>query len=213
MKALNSFMSRILPHVAGCPDITAQEALLDTAIDFCEKTLIVQQTLDTIDTVVDTIEYELTAPRHQAVVLPVAVWFKTTLLEPVPVQAIRNVQAYTNTGEPMEGPPRQYFWTAANTIGLYPIPDAAETAALVVRAALKPTRSATQLEDVLYEDWIDTLAHGTLARLHMMKDQPWASADRALLHGREYRAGTQRARIEQSTGRIRTTLSVRMRSF
>lgn len=213
MKTLNSFMSRILPHVAGCPDITAQEALLDTAIDFCEKTLIVQQTLTPISSVVDTIEYELMAPKHQAVVLPVAVWFKTRMLEPVPAQAIQSVQAYTSSQSPLDGMPAQYFWTAPNMIGLYPIPDATEAATITVRAALKPTRSATQLEDVLYEDWIDVLAHGTLARLHMMKDQPWASADRALLHGREYRAGQQRARIEQSTGRIRTSLSVRMRCF
>jgi hypothetical protein len=216
MKSLDSFLSRILPHTPACPDITAKEALLDTAIAFCEKTLLVQQTLSPIDTVDGTLEYELMAPKQQAVVLPIGVWFKTRYLEAVPAHAIRDVQAFTTQisgTAATEGSPTQYFWTAPNLIGLYPIPDTSEAATLTVRAALKPIRTATQLEDVLYEDWIDTLTHGTLSRLHMMKDQPWASADRALLHAREYRNGLQRARIEQSMGRVRTSVSVRMRSF
>lgn len=216
MKSLSSFMSRILPHVAGCPDTVAQEALLDTAIEFCEKTLVVRQTLDPLDTVAGALEYPLDAPSQQTVILPISVWFKTRLLQPAAADNIRNVQAYSTEVvdfTEVQGEPVQYFWTSNETIGLYPLPEETESSTLVVRAALKPTREATQLENVLFDDWLDVLVAGTLARLHFMKDQPWGSADRALIRSREFRAGVQRARMEGSIGRVRTSLSVRPRAF
>lgn len=214
MKALSLFLPRILPHVVGCPEVTAQEALIDTAIEFCERTLVVQKTLNQLDTEKAWNEYTLPTPNDQVVVIPVAVWFKAKLLEPVAAQAIQNVQAYTDniSGSTVtQGTPTSYFWTAPNTLGLYPVPDTDEVETLTVRAALKPKRSATQLEDVLFDDWLDPLVSGTLARLHAMKDQPWASSDRALLRSREFRNGLQRARIESSQGRVRANLSVNLR--
>lgn len=215
MKTLATFLSRIMLHVAGCPNVTAEQALLDAAIEFCEKTLVIQQTLEPLYTEEGIAEYELTAPSNQSVVIhPTQVWFKTQLLQPVAAAHIQNAQAY-NTSNPgfqnAEGYPRQYFWLSPGLIGLYPVPDTTEADALTVRAALKPSRTASQLEDVLYDNWLDPLVAGTLARLHMMKDQPWASADRALLAQREFRAGIQRARIESSTGRVRGSVSVNLR--
>lgn len=210
-------MTRILPHVVGCPDVTAKEALLDTAIEFCEKTLIIRQTLDPLDTESDVLEYELFAPTNQEIVYPIQVWFKGQLLQPVAADLIKNVQAYaTETISdfvPIKGAPAQYFWLSAGVLGLFPIPNKSELGAITVRAALKPTRTATQLDDVLFNSWADALVAGTLARLHMMKDQPWASADRALMRAREFRISIQRARVEASIGRVRTSLSVCMRGF
>lgn len=216
MKSLDLFLSRILPHVTACPEVVAKEALLDTAIEFCEKTLVVRQTLDPLSTDEGVLEYEVFPPAGEAVICPLQVWFKSRYLEPVAADLIRSVQAY-NIDVPdvtaISATPTQYFWTAPSTIGLYPVPDTSEVSTLTVRAALKPTRSATTLEDVLYDNWIDVIVAGTLARLHMMKDQPWASADRALVQAQKFRAGTQRARIEGTVGRVRGSLSVRMRGF
>lgn len=216
MKSLSLFMSRILPHVIGCPDVVAQEALLDTAIEFCEKTLVVRQTLDPLDTEAGALEYELSGPLNEVVILPLQVWHKGTLLQPVAADLVENVQAFSSDAlgtDTMKGTPTQYVWLSPSTLGLFPIPDTSELAAINVRAALKPTRTATQLEDVLYTDWMDVLVAGTLARLHATKDQPWSSADRSLMRAREFRTGVQRARMEGSVGRVRASLSVRPRRF
>lgn len=217
MKSLDLFLTRILPHVAGCPEITAQEALVDTAIEFCEKTLVLRQTLDQFSSEAGELEYELYPVNTQeTVVCPVQVWFKTTLLEPISADLVANVQAF-RTDTPgttlLEGAPRQYFWTAERTLGLYPVPDTDEDGTVTVRAAMRPKRDATALNTVLYDDWIEAMAAGTLARLHSMKDQPWASSDRAVIQRRYFRECLQRARVEGSSGRVRGSLSVRMRSF
>jgi hypothetical protein len=216
MKTLDTFMSRILPHVPACPDVVAQEALLDAAIEFCEKTLVVRQTLSVLGTTANTMEYTLSAPAGEAVVAPIQAWFKGRLLEPVAADLIGNVQAFNTS--PVEvtvtkAGPTHFYWTAPSKIGLYPVPDDTEASTLTVRAALKPTRTATQLEDVLYDDWIDALMAGALSRLHAMKDQPWASADRSLIRAREFRNSVQRARAEGTTGRVRASLYVRQRGF
>jgi hypothetical protein len=217
VKSLSSFMSRILPHVSGCPDVLAEEALLDTAIEFCEKTLVVQKTLPPVSTLPEQINYTLTPPTHQAVLLVLAAWFKGALMEPVASQEVLNVQGYTTTVPGYEhlfrGDPTQYYWTAPNTLCVFPIPDDTDSDSILVRVATKPSRSATQLEDVLFDDWVDALVAGTLARLHATKDQAWSSSDRSLLRSREFRLAVQRARMEGATGRVRTTLSVKMRRF
>lgn len=217
MKTLDQFLTRVMPHVIGCPDVTAQQALLDTAIEFCEKTLILRQTLDPFDTEANTLEYELLSISNQELVTyPVQVWFKGTLLQPASADMIAAVQAY-RTDTPginlVTGDPTQYFWTAQRTLGLYPVPSTSETGVLTARVAVRPTRSATSLNDILYEDWVEALAAGTLARLHMTKDQPWASADRALIQHRYFKECIQRARAEAMGGRVRGSTSVRMRSF
>jgi hypothetical protein len=214
---LNAFMSRIIPHVSGCPDVLAHEALVDTAIEFCEKTLIIQRTLPPISTIPDTINYTLTPPTEQLVHMVLSAWFKGALMEPVASQEVLNIQGFTTTVTGYEhlfrGDPTQYYWTAPSTLCVFPIPDETDADSILVRAATKPARSATQLEDALFNDWAEALAAGTLARLHATKDQAWSSADRALQRSREFRQFVQRARIEGATGRARTTLHVKLRSF
>lgn len=219
MKSLDSFLTRVMPHVIGCPDVTAKEVMVDAAIDFCEKTLILRQTLDHLDTEAGVLEYDLSSMNQnsqESVFCPMQVWFKGCLLEPVSADLIANVQAFSTdvTGNTItQSAPTQYFWTAPSTLGLYPIPDVSELKTITVRAAVRPKRTATTLNDVLYDDWVEAIAAGTLARLHAMKDQPWASSDRSQIQRRYFHECIQRARVESSSGRVRGSMSVRMRSF
>ena len=46
MIPLSAFFPRLLPNVLGCPEPLAQQALLDSAIEFCSRSLAVTTTLD-----------------------------------------------------------------------------------------------------------------------------------------------------------------------
>ena len=216
MKALSVFFPYVLPYVMGCPKATVRRALVDAAIEFCETTQLVQQTLDVADTEQGNVECALFPPRYQAVAMPLKVWFKGNLLSPAADAHVQAVQTYNAEPVGVEittGDPREYFALGANKLGLYPVPESTEAGTITVRAALKPTRSATQLEDVLFEDWAEVIAAGALMRLHQTAGQPWSDAVQAVARERAFRVGMNRARIEASRGRTRGELRVTPRAF
>jgi hypothetical protein len=214
MKALNLFLPHIMPYAMGCPKVNARQALVSAAIEFCEQTLLVRATLAAVDLVAGTYTYTPTTPTHEAMVMPVGAWFKGAELAPVAADEIHNPQAFAASIPDVEaetGDPREFFALTAGQIGLYPIPETSESGVLLVRAALRPTRAATQLEDVLLEDWVETLAAGALYRLHSTAGQAYTDAAQAERRFIEFRRGIQRAKVEASRGRVRGALQVRMR--
>jgi len=68
MKALSAFYSRILPHLPGCPEPVVDQMLLTSAIEFCEKSQVLRQNLDSISTVADIGEYDLDSPSAQLII-------------------------------------------------------------------------------------------------------------------------------------------------
>ena len=65
MKALSAFFPRILPYLPGCPEPLAAQVLIDAAIEFCDSSLVLRQNLDTFNTVVGRVQYDLDAPSAQ----------------------------------------------------------------------------------------------------------------------------------------------------
>ena len=69
MISIDKFYSRVMPYVQGCPEPTASQAILDAAIEFCDKTNVMRQTLDTFftsgpeETRAWTIQKNCTAPK------------------------------------------------------------------------------------------------------------------------------------------------------
>jgi hypothetical protein len=214
MKALDLFLPFVLPYAMGCPEVSAQRALVDSAIEFCEKSLLVRATLTPVSLVAGTYTYTPAVPTHEAMVMPVGVWFKGAELAPVAADAIRNPQAFASSIPDVTaetGDPREFFALTAGQLGLYPIPDTTESGVLLVRAALRPTRAATELEDVLFNDWVEAIAAGAMSRLMRSHGQPFTDPVEGARRAMEFYQAINRARIEGSRGRVRADLAVRMR--
>ena len=61
MAALSKFLPFVLPHVPACPDITAEQAILSSCIEFCVQTLLVQE-LTTASVTAGTQDYTVDVP-------------------------------------------------------------------------------------------------------------------------------------------------------
>lgn len=216
MKYLSSFLPFILPSASGCSEPIAKQALIAAAIEFCERTSVVQRTLDPVDVNASDREIELPVPRHQAVTTVLKAWFKGRELA-LPAQTdIHLPTAYRDNIPDVDGQsgdPVELYHIRAGVVGLNPVPTTDEENVLTVRAAMRPTRSATQLEDVLFEDWVEVLASGALARLHAMPGQPFTDQVQALNRRGEFQLGIGKAYIESSKGKVRTDLRVTPRPF
>lgn len=198
MQALSKFYPFTLPYVMGAPDAALDQAILSTCIDFCSRTLIVQS-VSTYDLVAGVSEYEVDVESGARLVKILKVFTSGRLLKPTTVEDVKSAEALT-TGA--SGAPQTYFTMTPNEAGfvLYPTPDAVVTGGLVVRAAVAPTRSATSVADVLFEDWADTIGAGAAARLLGLPRQPFTDPASAAALSQQYESAVLSASVESRIG-------------
>lgn len=216
MKDLDVFLPYVLPYAMGCPPSVAKQAVVDAAIEFCERSGAIQQTLDPMSTSLGTLEYELDLPTKQDLVQIKRAWFKGAEMTPVPTESVRNALAWRATipgVQAQSGDPSEFYTASRNAVGIFPRPSVAETDVLTVRAVLKPSRDATQLDDALYLDWVEVIAAGALQRLHSTPAQPYTDSARAEQRAAKFFAGVTKAKLFAVNGRTQGELSVQMRPF
>lgn len=199
----------------GCEDPVARQALLDTAIDFCETTGVAQVVTDPLAAVANQPNYTPVLPAGQTVVAVRRAWYGAAALDPVADDEIASVLAYHATAlndTAPRGTPREYYWHESE-VWVHPVPEASVGLAFTFRIAVKPTTDATTIPDELLVNWREAVVDGALSRVLGMRGtihyDP-AESDRAA--GR-YALAKNRARIAARGGRASGELSVRMRPF
>ncbi len=207
MKPVSDFFSRVMPYLPGCPEPTAAQALVDAAIVFCEDSLVIRNQLDTFSTVVGQDAYELDVPTQQQVSRVLTVFVEDT---PIP--------AWTAQGTPpvddARASPTAYYVTRNNSelrLRLYPTPDKAYPIKVV--AALRPTRTATRMEDDLLDLWSDAVIAGALSRLMAVTSQAFTNPGEAMRMQMMAAQLARRARTEGNVGSVRGSMRVTPRPF
>jgi hypothetical protein len=209
---LSAFRSRIAPRVPTALDMLIDDAVLDAAIDFCEQTLIVKGTLDQFTTGQGVREYDVEADgSQQAVCKIMRVWCNEREMTPVAEDDVLSVYGYVDqiAGSIRHtAPPTGFNEPSPGVIAFMPVPDGAYP--VTVRAAMKPKRSATQVEDILYENWAEEIVHGALFRLFSTEGMPFTNAGAATAHMALFKMGVNKALLEASRGRTRAERIVRV---
>jgi len=214
MKTLESFLPEILPDVPGCPSDMAIRALRNTIVEFCEKSLIHQETLDAITVYENTTDYDLEPPKNYRVQKIMKVWYLGQELEALAPDGIGLPDAY-RTGiagyTASKGPPAGYTQKDVDTFTILPIPDQKYASSLTMRVALVPLRTVTEVADFLFEIWGETLGFGTKARLMLTPGKPYSNTEAANFNQVRYVTGLNDARQRALRGNVRSDLHVTLR--
>lgn len=211
MASVDVFLSRLMPSVIGCPDALARQAILDSAIEFCEETQVIQVISEPQDVTAEVGVYDLDLPAGQGVVTTLKVWYGTTLLGPTPIAQVNNILAYVGSAgnqSPVLGTPTSFFEFSPTVIGLYPIPDVSGVGMFSARVATKPLRTATVLDDILYQDWVEAIVAGARQRIHAMPEQFFSSDAKAAQALAQFRSLVNRAKSAGARGRVASSLYV-----
>ncbi len=209
MVPISAFFPRLLPSVLGCPEPLAQQALLDSAIEFCSRSLAVTTTLDAVTLREGIASFEVETPTNTTIAQVLNLWFDGRQIDPSPFSEATDVSA--TTGEP------RYFYgediDEVFNITLLPAPDRTVRSGVIVRAALRPTRSATTVHNVLFERYAQAVVDGAQAILLAIPDQPFSDETKAQVMAVRARAGANNARTDAMHGRVQSSMSVKMRAF
>jgi hypothetical protein len=209
MKALSAFYPRILPYLPGCPEPLAAQVLINAAIEFCESSLTLRQNLDSFNTVIGRVQYDLDPPSAQHDINRVmGVTLDGKELTAGMAEAIRGDMPTA------VAKPRGFYTDRTDstfTLMLSPPPD--EVYSVLVNVTLRPNRAATQLDDDLYNIWIDPIVSGAIARAMQIPDQPFTNPAQAQVLLDSAARQTVASRIEGNYGLVRGSMRVRPRSF
>ena len=202
MKALSVFRPRVASLAPTATDPMIDQAVLDACIDFCERTLVVKRMLTTFTTVAGTAAYTPAPPAQESIAQFIRVWCDSTELDPMNEDAISGPWGFvtTVTGQTNQpGLPQVYNETDPGLIQFYPRPNAVYT--INARVALRPLRTATQVEDQLFEDWVEAITSGALARLYA---QPGELLNPLLAkyHAANFQGFVDAAQVQASKGRV-----------
>lgn len=202
MIAWSAFFDLLAPEVPGCPQVAQTLALRRAAIAFCEQSMVWRESHNPISVSVGTAEYDF-IPPDQAVVHTVQyAQFEGRELEITGQDNIRIQDWRDQTGFP------QYLLSGPTALTLVPEPDVEGTLTLLV--TLKPVPGATDIPDLLYNEYREAIVHGALSRLMLSPKKPYTDAGLASYHQHQFQiktaaAGT-RADRNYTRAALRTTI-------
>lgn len=179
----DTLLHELIPMVPGAPDALIISHIRAAAIDFCEKSEVYNIELDSVTTIPDIYEYELTLPKFTAVHRIMQMAFKGKDLEPISNLLLdqRKPDWRNKTGTP------EYFVKQrGNSVWLAPVPSQLEPLSTQVRACLKPKHDAQGIVDWMMDDYHDAFVNGTLFRLLRLPSKAWTDMKAAALYAALY---------------------------
>jgi hypothetical protein len=208
-----SFLDYVMPHVPGCTKAMALLEIKNTIIDFCEKSLIIQTDHDPITAIANVMDYDFEPPTGKLVVKIMRAWYKGVELDPQAIDTVSTPSIFNQSSGYIvdRGDPRQMLQKDARSFSVYPIPKETAANAITMRVALKPTRTATSIDDFIYEDYAEVIGSGAIARLALSPGKPYSNTQLAMARNALYISGLDVARDRAQNGYVRASKQVQMR--
>lgn len=184
-----------------------QQALIDSAIHFCELSQVVVYEADPVTVAPGSDIVDIELPSQQTLAQLLSVYAGTRYLTPV---ARDNVQ-----DQPTELAEPSYYFTQVidEQLQLRLYPGTKEGCVVRLRMTTKPTRAATSVPTVLFNEYVETIVDGALARLLAMPEQNFTNEPKAMLLEQRVRRVVAEARTDAARGRMRTSIAVKPRPF
>jgi hypothetical protein len=207
MKAVSEFFSRVIPMATGCPEPVAEQAIVDSAIDFCEKTLALRYQSDALFAVSGISTYDIEVPTYHALSRIIHAKIGDQELQAMPVEQLPTERDYS-------AQPVKFYVTQGQferQLNLYPTPDASYTVNMTL--AIRPLRGTGYLADDLFDYWLEPVVAGTLMRLKAIPDQPFSDPAGSIYYGQRFGALCNNARVEGNIGRVVGSMQTKPRPF
>lgn len=203
-----NYLQEVLPDVAGCPIQVAENAIRNSAIEFCNKSRVYRDKLADMLTAQGTAKYTIATPVDSEMIALHKVQHNDQTFPLPTIPAIHLDRARLSTNEQK---PRWYNSPTPAEIEFFFTPDAIYTVELW--AILKPTKAATSGPDFLFNDWLEPISSGAKARLLAMSGRPWSDKSMVKFHRREFTDGWVEAKIRDAKSNVFSSSTLRPQNF
>ena len=94
-----------------------------------------------------------------------------------------------------------------------PLPDNDSTYNMRMFYALKPTTTATGMDEAVFNELEEAVLHGALQHLLVLPSVPWGDRELASYHSKQYLREVTMRRANANLGNMRATVTVRTPRF
>ena len=200
-KTWAKWRDEVMPDVPGCTASTADNAIKNAAIEFCDRSFVYLVDHDPIDAVEDIGEYTWAPGADLKVVRAELVWYDKKPLIPKTRDEIAAMNPYWPD---WEGIPLYFIQEKLEKLIVVPRPTAALEDAIRAKVSVKPSRSATSIDDAIWEKYLEEIASGAKAKLFAMKRKPWSDGTLATFHKQAFDDAIAKARLAAFHGHVRS---------
>jgi hypothetical protein len=217
MKSLDLFFPYVLPHVHGASDPAVIQALRQACIDFCKETDLVQRVAG-VDVTAAAQSYAVPIPADMVFNRLLAVAWQGRWLSAVTPSDVESDVVLMGVAigavTPETGSPIAYFQKTPTDPGfsIYPIPDTTLALGFTTKVSFYPTQTTTTVDDVLFDEYADTIGAGAALRLMGTPGQTYTSPNTAFLRA-TYTKGLSMAAHQAVYGKLPVERRVRPVAF
>lgn len=178
-KLWSDFFDWVMPHVPGCIQTVAEDAIREAAIEFCDQTLIYRRDVTLNVVAGGTGLYNLSAPttaQYGDQIEPLSVQDGKYNGTRIHAKTDGELQLlYGDTWDTTVGVTRYFNMYDEFTARFAPIPDTAATGGLVLSVAMVPAEDATQFDDVMWKSYHIEISNAAVASLMMSPKKPYTN--------------------------------------
>lgn len=216
----SNYTTEVAPHVDGCPTAVMTAYIRKVFIDLCERAKIWRVPLTDVPLVAGTYDYSLVSPIAGTEVSALLVAQVTTASNPTAVTnlpvstmevALSRFPDWPNLNA--ESAPYMLFQQSPSQFSVAPVPDNKDTYTVRLRAAIRPTISAVNVEDSLMNEYRRAWFHGAIHELMAMPGRHWSNDKLALYHGKQWEYFLNNAKARANKGFGRASISVAQRPW
>jgi len=201
--SLDKFMGLVAGRIARCPDVLLREALREACIEFCRRTRLLAVS-DALDVEAGEARVDLYPPEGTVYIVD------QVLRDTTPLERLSRHDFDSAALDVQSGLPSAYYVDGDRALVLGPVPIADET--LTARFIVRPTDSATSVDDVLYRDWREGIAAGARAYLRR-HHEAWVDPTEEGVDRELFERAMSRANLDRAQGGSRRKLTVRGHYF
>jgi len=166
---VSDFERYVLPFLDGAPLPAIDDAVVDACVEFATRTSVLTSVSDPITLLANIAEYELDSPDSQTVVTGVkSVQLACGKVDPAtrPELDDQYPDGWMSLAVSDLNRLRFYHSRLPGILRLVPMLSVKAANAMTVEVVYAPMRTATQVDDLLFDRYAEMIAQGALARLH-----------------------------------------------
>lgn len=203
-RLFSDLASRVQTSAPGCPQPVVINYIRNAAIEACERTLAYRYVLAEITLTAGAYETAYGPPATTEVHAIVKADMNYSQLPTSTLEALASIFPYwPTTAAAYRSTPQYIVHFGPDTFYVAPTPDALNTYLVHMVVALKPLRTATGLEQEVFDELEDVIVHGALQHLLVLPEQTWTDRELAAYHAKQFifKLAERRARVNLGAGR------------
>lgn len=208
MATYSSLVKEILPYVSMCPDTLVESNLRSATIEFCERSKAYIHDMDPFNTVSGVYEYDFDVPVGTEVHQILLMTHDGRDMDPI---SPRSLELNYPDWRDRTGNPHVYLQKSPSLFCIVPVPSGAKQ--VIASVALKPTRTASNIDTTFSNSYRDGIIYGTLHRLLRMPSREWTDTNAAREYLFQFNQEVQQAELRGRGGDLGVKRTVKYKGI